>query len=643
MTISPQSAATGPVHTWVQERVVSVDVSHRTALLLGRRGLGSLHAGSELFVAGRAAASGFNAVLLADPREMQEPRTKAPSATATAASQGARPLAAPYRLASATVPAPTNVPSSSGFTSATATSATPNSVNGVSSGENPDTVELHDKTGVLGKLPAFSFDPHADATVGIGDNCNLGFHAGLVVANDFELHWPFQFVREGAGFGVVALDRPQPPTFSAGPLRVDVGVTDPSNYTVYSGFGISGHLSASIECHLFGPVSINAGIGFGDIGFASINKTLHHARLSGDPNGDLEVPPDQCGGASINLGPVTAGVQDCQYQTLGAGLLRATLTGQGGTHQGIAVSYQHGDVVHYQTAPNGGPIRVDEFNYAAALKTKMVLGLLVNINAKQFLPFKKRTRITAAQQRAGVFTSAQRRPNQRGPTLPNGRWRNNHNTWHDSSGKQVAAPSDAEIATASTNWIHENQVGPTYSNGVWRDRELGQWLDPFGFKYQWRDAQGKVLPGPPSDAKPNQLTATDPTEQEPVAYTDGVQGWTYDTEEGGAITPAHVDPPYLLLNLPIEAAPPPRPPKPPLPIAVSCSIPGGAEGGAAPLAYNTKGLSCAEGKAIVQGAVAPPQSFQGFDCRTVRPGPPGPGSQITCKRGTQEVTWKLAG
>lgn len=72
---------------------------------------------------------------------------------------------------------------------------------------------------------------------------------------------------------------------------------------------------------------------------------------------------------------------------------------------------------------------------------------------------------------------------------------------------------------------------------------------------------------------------------------------------------------------------------------LSCSIPGGAEGGTGPLPFTTKGLNCAQGRAIVEGA----GPAEGFKCRYVGPGPPQPGSGIACTRGTEQVNWRQPG
>ena len=80
----------------------------------------------------------------------------------------------------------------------------------------------------------------------------------------------------------------------------------------------------------------------------------------------------------------------------------------------------------------------------------------------------------------------------------------------------------------------------------------------------------------------------------------------------------------------------------PPPTPQSCLIPRGAEGGTGKLLFTTKGLSCAQGRIIVEGA-RPRDVFEGFDCRYVGPGPPQPGSRIICTRATEEVSWNQIG
>jgi len=414
----------------------------------------------------------------------------------------------------------------------------------------PDTVELHDRTGVLGRLPAFTFNPHFDATIGVGDLCQLSAHADLLIATDYELHWPVQFVQNGDEFSVVSLDRPEPGPFRAGPLTIDAGLTDPSKYTVYSGFGLSGQLNATVDCGFntpIGRVSLGFGVGASNVSLGWVNKTVHHVPLAGDR--DLEVPPDTCGGVDFAVGPVSLGMEDCQYQTLSGGLFRATLIGNGGNPQGIAVSRSAGDVVHFATAPLGGPIRVSQYNYGATLTTKMVAGLLINVDPRPFLPYKKRPRITRAQTKAGVFTSAQRHADQVGPTLSDGSWRDGKNHWYDDQANPTAEPTDATtiVAQANANWIHDGQVAPTLQDGRWRVKSGNN---------PWRYPDGRLAPTPTAQqlANANELTKTDPSEAEPLPTPDDLHGWTYETHEGdpGGIAPSHADPASLLLDLPIQ-------------------------------------------------------------------------------------------
>src|SRR5207248_3491923 len=128
-----------------------------------------------------------------------------------------------------------------------------------------------------GRLPAVSFKPHLKATIGIGGACELGADADLLIANDYELHWRFQFVQDGDAFKVVALDLPEPEPFKAGPVTIDAGLTDPSNYTVYSGFGLGGKLIATVDCGIntpVGRVSVGFGVGVSSVSLSWVNKTV---------------------------------------------------------------------------------------------------------------------------------------------------------------------------------------------------------------------------------------------------------------------------------------------------------------------------------------------------------------------------------
>jgi len=98
-----------------------------------------------------------------------------------------------------------------------------------------------------------------------------------------------------------------------------------------------------------------------------------------------------------------------------------------------------------------------------------------------------------------------------------------------------------------------------------------------------------------------------------------------------------------VIRLIVSAFQPPAP----KPKRRSCSIPGGAEGGA-PLDYSVRGLSCSDGAAIIEsnpqiGESAPiAQSSgpaQGFACLNLGPQPIQPGSQIRCRKGPEIVRW----
>ena len=91
-------------------------------------------------------------------------------------------------------------------------------------------------------------------------------------------------------------------------------------------------------------------------------------------------------------------------------------------------------------------------------------------------------------------------------------------------------------------------------------------------------------------------------------------------------------------------------PRPASRVVRACSIPGGAEGGSGPLPFTTRGLSCAQGRAIVESTLRSSRILgegsgpaQGFTCRQTSPGPLGPGARIACARSAAEVSWSLPG
>lgn len=182
----------------------------------------------------------------------------------------------------------------------------------------------------------------------------------------------------------------------------------------------------------------------------------------------------------------------------------------------------------------------------------MVAGLLINLNPTPFLPFKRRPKISAAQRKAGVFTSAQRHRNQVGPTLPDGSWHDFKSQWYDGIGNKTSEPADpvGALQRANANWIHPVQDGATLRDGKYRLKSAGN--NP------WRNPDGTVAntPTPQELAADNPLTVSDPTEEEPEATPDDLHGWTYSTSEGNSIAPVNADPSSLLLNFPVQTAPP---------------------------------------------------------------------------------------
>lgn len=95
----------------------------------------------------------------------------------------------------------------------------------------------------------------------------------------------------------------------------------------------------------------------------------------------------------------------------------------------------------------------------------------------------------------------------------------------------------------------------------------------------------------------------------------------------------------------------------PTPQTQSCSIPGGAEGGAN-LPFTTTGLSCADGTRLVRAVTAAIPNYgtagtlhqvQGFVCQIAPPAgyPPGshvsPGWRVTCTKGAETLDFELPG
>lgn len=80
------------------------------------------------------------------------------------------------------------------------------------------------------------------------------------------------------------------------------------------------------------------------------------------------------------------------------------------------------------------------------------------------------------------------------------------------------------------------------------------------------------------------------------------------------------------------------------PATHSCSIPGGAEGGTTGLPFTTVGLSCTDGKAVIEagGGQSSTWSVLGFQCRYLTT-PPQPGAPVRCTRGSESVSWNQAG
>ena len=661
VTVSAPGALSATVTPWVGAGDMTVKLTHKTILML-KGSLDSLRPATELIVGGRQISGTFVAELVAEPKEMER---RDAGARARLASGAPATRASFKRIADNAVPSArpsSRVTASNQKSHLTGLVQTippgpdhllASDVTPVSPENQPDTVEFSGETGIL-PGPQGVINPHFNFGVDLGP-CSATADAEALLANDFSLHWPFQFVPNGDGFDVVSLDQPTTQhSFSFGPFQghLDAGLTDdPSSYSIYSGIGVALNLSASIGCHteVFGvQIGFDWGLAKASISWSFVNKTVDHIPLSGEPN--LIVPPNQCLSGQTGFGDWSIGVQGCLWLTLSGGRFRATITGQGGTPQGIAVSYQHGDVVHSQTAPMGGPVRVDKFDYSPYLATHVAISPFVD-HSKDLHFGKVKPRLTPEQRAAGVFTPDLRHKNQVGPILPNGNWQKKTNRkWYTADEKETDPPADLRAAkqAGDSNWIHPNQVGLTLQNGDWLHRD-GVWRNSGGTKIK--------DPTPGEQLHVNLLTEIEPEPQAapevepPPEVQKDMHGLI--NIDGGPPAPLpadQIDPSSLFLLLPIQAAAPPQPPAQPQ----SCSIPGGAEGGAA-LPFTTTGLSCPDGARLVDAALTAfartgfgygttrTIDVQGFACQVTSPGVVAPGSQVTCTKGAEAVRFELPG
>ena len=552
-------------------RPVQVRVGREVDFHLLPGGASSLTVGRQVFVGGRLQNGVISAQLIADPRGMFEgiSTSDAEGASAAVPPRGAAtpyptaPALASSSEASAPTPGPTggsdgrfpgtirnaDLTGSEGHGSARFAADTASS--GQFSPDNVDTVTLSGSYGLPG------FDPHFSAGVGDpnGNGCSAGVDAEFLADAHAQFNWAFQFAPSGTGFTVSSLDR-QPTaggsfSFAAGPFSGEgTIIRDFDNYSVYSAWGLAIGAHISVSCHVH-IAFVNGTIGFTALGigvsFAFQNETKRHVPLKGEA--DLRIPPSMCPVVGGTVGPLTLGIGVCQTLTLHGGLLRATLTGPGGTPQGVALGYGATDHLQAATAPAPGPVRVDHFNFAASDTTTMDAGLLLDLSLDKSKKEGEQQGATSGNFAKEYFT-AERHENQVGPSTPSGAWQESgDNRWYDAQGHETTAPSSEEIQQGLANWVHPGQQGPTLAHGQWKDANG-----------RWRGADGRFIATPtegvnPATASGDESGRADKADEEDEPDLESqLHGWTYQTVNG-SFSPPNVAPAALELNLTVPVVP----------------------------------------------------------------------------------------
>lgn len=515
-----------------------------------------LHTGAELFAGGELAGNDLQARLVADTEHLRTPPGSSQWQQPTATTSG---TALPDPGAPAGDPGTEAVAWQAGQQRVVAAAAGAPVALSTGAGSGPgsgdpangaDTVILSDRAG-LGNI-----DPHFKAEVGDENSCYAKVEAEFLLSADYEVHWPFQFHTDGDGFTVEAQDRT--PEAGGGFAIEATAFSDSEEYSVYSGWGLALGADIGLGCHVsVGPFSgdVDFSLGVSKWSFDWVNETKRHIPLSGQT--DLVVPPDTCPLVGLSAGPLTLGIGACQWQTYSGGLFRATLQGAGGTPQGIAMPYAGHDVVQPQTAPSGGPVTVSQFDYAATETTRMTAGVVADITLNKIKKpkgGKKGKEDSDPESVSGSYRSAQRHPDQKGPTTPSGAWQDGQGNWHASDGSPAETPSAADIQAGNANWIHPGQVGPTLADGVWQHKDG-----------RWRTPDGRFTSKPTGEA-PNTATAegdkeTEPDGEESDSTTD-IHGWDYQQTAPAAFQPTEALPGTLTLDLPIAPAGPSPSPTP---------------------------------------------------------------------------------
>ncbi len=394
------------------------------------------------------------------------------------------------------------------------------------------------------------------------DNLSCSAQAQLEIGLGFgdEYHWPFQLVQDGdEGFEVVPLDKEPTKvygvlndliTFSAGE------VYDPSEYTVFSQWGFAIGADVGLACQVsiaFFTGQISWDLPLPSINDDFLNVTKKHIPLAGeDP---LEVPPSKCPALAAEIGPFTLGLLACEDQTYSGGLFRATLLGPGGTPQGIAAGFAQRQQIAPNTAPHGGQVTIDEWNYSPYRHSTLTAGVLADFSLNK----NEESDGEEEPHSGNTYTSNQRQSDQTGPTLADGRYHTGSwqagqsgTGWHNSDGSDARPPTETEVHEGYSNWVHPDQQGPTYSDGSWQDHN-GRWhvLDADGrFRYG---------SGPADGATANSGTAGEGKDDEGDVTSPGVEadvhGPSLDIGDD-QVSPDNASTSSLYMNVPAPATAP---------------------------------------------------------------------------------------
>jgi hypothetical protein len=479
-------------------QVITTATTAKTRYVTHSGSLRGLNPGAAVIVAGQRVGDGVTAELVVDKESMVRATTGPPnSPTASATSVNT------VQPAARVLPVAAEVASTGSLSQ-----ADPNADLGrqrplmqVAASPGDDSV-----TGSFDFKPlgVRGFNDGQEVSIGSPDGCPY-LHLTLSVWLDAhaEGHFPVKFEPAGdTNFTVSSLDRP---------FKVnkdgdwDALSGDSKDFSFYSGWGGGVEAKVQLGCKEFGFGGVWDALDLKfDIGFR--NETVQRVPLSGDQ--DLDVPSTNNFEHGFGVKWFDVAVALSAKITVHPALFRATLTGPGGSPQGIAMGFgpQSLEAVHQETLPNGTkdtPVHVDKFDLAPGLDVGLDLGIGVGPNAEKMGGLANWVLRKLGRARGHYFPSfsEERRPNQRGPFLEDGRWRDSHGTWHDKDGNKLSDQnvSQADIDTGYANWIHDGQDGATLTNGKWKDRS-GDWHD---------GNRGAIkIATPPADEMKSVTTAT---------------------------------------------------------------------------------------------------------------------------------------